>query len=45
VVLAHPHAAFHLYICGLHRGDAVVDVVLIGYNNVKFAAEITIRKR
>jgi hypothetical protein len=45
VVLAHPHVAFHLHTCGLHRGAVVVAIALIGYNDVKVAAEMTTRRR
>jgi hypothetical protein len=45
VVLAHPHVVFHPCTCGLHRGAAVVAAVLIGYDDVKVAAEMTIRRK
>jgi hypothetical protein len=45
VVLAHPRAAFHPYKCGLCRGAATVTVALIGYDDVKTAAEMTTRRR
>jgi hypothetical protein len=45
VVLAHPRAAFYPYKCGLCRGAAMVTVALIGYDDVKTAAEMTRRRR
>jgi hypothetical protein len=45
VVLAHPHAAFHPYPCGLCRGAVAVAAALIGYDDVKAAPEVTTRMR
>jgi hypothetical protein len=45
MVLADPRAAFHPYKCGLCRGIATVTVALIGYDDVKTAAEMTTRRR
>jgi hypothetical protein len=45
VVLAHPHTTFHLCTCGLHRGATAVVAALIGYDDVKVAAETTTRRR
>jgi hypothetical protein len=45
LVLAHPHAAFHPYTCGLPGGAAAVKVALIGYDNIKVAAETTTGRR
>jgi hypothetical protein len=45
VVLAHPRAAFHLRTCGLRRGVAVVAATLIGYDDVKVAAETATMRR
>jgi hypothetical protein len=33
VLLAHPHAAFHPYTCGLCGGAAAFAVALIGYDD------------
>jgi hypothetical protein len=35
VVLEHPHVAFHLCTCGLHRGAAAVAATLIGYDDAE----------
>jgi hypothetical protein len=45
MVLAHPCIAFYPYTCGLRRGAAAVAVMLIGYDDVKIAAETTTRRR
>jgi hypothetical protein len=45
VVLAHQRAVLHPYTCGLCRGDTVVAVALIGYDDVKVAAEMTTGRR
>jgi hypothetical protein len=44
VVLAHPRVAFHQCMCELRRGAAAVAVALIGYDDVKVAAEMTTRR-
>jgi hypothetical protein len=44
-VLAHPHAAFHPYMCGLRRGAAAVAAALIGYDDMEFAVRMTTRMR
>jgi hypothetical protein len=45
MVLAHPHTVFYSCTCGLRRGAGVIIVALIGYNDVKVAAEMTTRRR
>jgi hypothetical protein len=45
VVLAHPRAVYHSYTCGLHRSAAAVAAALIGYNDIKVAADTTTMKR
>jgi hypothetical protein len=50
VVLAHSAstqscAAFQPYMCGLHRGAPVVTAALIGYDDMKVAAGMTMRGR
>jgi hypothetical protein len=45
LVLAHPRAVFHPYTCGLPGGAAAVKVALIGYDNIKVAAETTTGRR
>jgi hypothetical protein len=45
VVLAHPHAAFHPYKCGLCRGTTMVAAALIDYDDIKVAAKTTTRRR
>jgi hypothetical protein len=44
VVLAHPHAAFHPYTCGLCRDAATVTAELIDYDDIRVAAETTTRE-
>jgi hypothetical protein len=36
---------FYLCTCGLRRGDDAVAAALIGYDDVKVAAEMTTRRR
>jgi hypothetical protein len=45
VVLAHPCAAFHLYMCGLYGGATVVAVVLISYDHMEVAVGMTMKRR
>jgi hypothetical protein len=45
MVLAYPRVAFLPCTCGLHRGVATVATVLIGYEDVKVATEMTTRMR
>jgi hypothetical protein len=45
VVLAHPHAVFHPYTCGLCGSAAAVATALIGYNVEEVVATMTTRKR
>jgi hypothetical protein len=45
VVLAHPRAVFHPCTCGLYRDTVAVAAALISYDDVKFAIEMTIRRR
>jgi hypothetical protein len=44
-VLAHPRAAFHPYMCGLHGGATAVAAALIGYDDVEVAVGTTTRRR
>jgi hypothetical protein len=44
VVLAYPCMVFYPCTCGLHRGAATVAATLIGYDNIKVAAETTTRR-
>jgi hypothetical protein len=43
-VLAHPHAAFHPYTCGLYGGAAAIATVLITYNDVEVAVGTNTRR-
>jgi hypothetical protein len=45
VVLAHPHAVFYPYTCGLCRDAVTVAVALIAYDDVEVAVETTRRRR
>jgi hypothetical protein len=45
VVLAHSHAVFHPYTCGLRGGTAAVAAMLIGYDDMEVAAGMTTRRR
>jgi hypothetical protein len=45
LVLAHPHAAFHLCTCGLRGGTTVIAVALIGYDDVEVGAGMTMWRR
>jgi hypothetical protein len=44
-VLAHPHAAFHPFTCGLRGGAAAVAATLISYDDVEVAVGMTTRRR
>jgi hypothetical protein len=44
VVLAHPHATFYPYTCGLRRDAAAVTAELIDYDDIRVAAEMTTRE-
>jgi rhodanese-related sulfurtransferase len=45
VVLAHPRTMFHPCMCGHRRGTAVTATALIGYDDVKVATGMTMRRR
>jgi hypothetical protein len=44
VILAHQHAAFHPYTCGLRGGTAAVATALIGYDHMEIAAKMSTRR-